>query len=191
MNSQRLKTIMKNARRVFIIQLTGCLVSAICSGCATPGYLGDRMRDAGDVFTATVGQNYGAKVRAGPLRAGLFCGLDYAGLRAGELGLPFHPSGYEQAIDLEFTALSSETFFPDDLQIAQRRGKLFKSEGIICFALPDEMPPASRRQRAAYYTQVEVAAGLFGGLRLGFNPGELLDFVLGWTTLDIYEDDLP
>ena len=191
MNSVRLKTIMKKARHILVIQLTGCLVSAICSGCATSGYLGDRMRDAGDVFTATVGQNYGVKARVGPLRAGLFCGLDYAGLRSGELGFPFHPSCYEQAIDLELTAFSSETFFPDDLQIARKRGKLFKSEGIICFALPDEMPPASRRQRAAYYTQIEAAVGLFGGLRLGFNPGELLDFILGWTTLDIYEDDLP
>ena len=26
--------------------------------------------------------------------------------------------------------------------------------------------------------------------RLGLNPGELLDFGLGWTTLDIFADDL-
>ncbi len=31
-----------------------------------------------------------------------------------------------------------------------------------------------------------------GGLTLGlgFNPGELLDFILGWTTLDIFKDDI-
>jgi hypothetical protein len=31
--------------------------------------------------------------------------------------------------------------------------------------------------------------GLGGTLRLGFNPGELLDFILGWTAIDIYNDD--
>jgi len=28
------------------------------------------------------------------------------------------------------------------------------------------------------------------GLRIGFDIGALLDFVLGWTTIDIYSDDL-
>ncbi len=32
--------------------------------------------------------------------------------------------------------------------------------------------------------------GLGGTLRLGFNPGELLDFLLGWFTIDIYNDDI-
>ena len=41
-----------------------------------------------------------------------------------------------------------------------------------------------------YLTQIEVAAGLGGTLRLGFNPGELLDFILGFTTIDIFNDDL-
>ena len=43
-----------------------------------------------------------------------------------------------------------------------------------------------------YYTQVEAAAGLLliPSVRLGLNPGELIDFVLGWTTLDIFQDDL-
>ena len=37
---------------------------------------------------------------------------------------------------------------------------------------------------------VEVAFGFWHTLRLGFNPGELLDFILGWTTIDIFNDDL-
>ena len=31
---------------------------------------------------------------------------------------------------------------------------------------------------------------LFAGVRLEINLGELLDFVLGWTTLDIFNDDI-
>ncbi|MCX7009267.1 MAG: hypothetical protein NTY53_18815, partial [Kiritimatiellaeota bacterium] len=44
--------------------------------------------------------------------------------------------------------------------------------------------------RASNSYQVEAAVG--GGLvfRLGFNVGELLDFILGWTTIDIFGDDL-
>jgi hypothetical protein len=177
-------------RWIVRVQLLCSLLLALCPGCSSPSYLGNRARDAADIFTATVGLNYGAKARIGPLRAGLFGGQDYAGLRAGEVGLPFHLNGYEQAIDLEMTAMSSETFFPESLRIAKERGKCFTSEGIICFALPDQSENASRRQQAAYYSQTEIAVGVFGGVRLGFNLGELLDFILGWTTLDIYDDDL-
>ncbi len=41
-----------------------------------------------------------------------------------------------------------------------------------------------------YYTQCEVCLGVLRGVRLGVNPGELLDFLLGWTTLDTFNDDL-
>jgi hypothetical protein len=42
----------------------------------------------------------------------------------------------------------------------------------------------------ALYTQIDILLGLGGTVRLGFNPGELLDFILGWTTIDIYSDDV-
>jgi hypothetical protein len=41
-----------------------------------------------------------------------------------------------------------------------------------------------------YWTQIEVIGDVGVGCRLGFNPGELLDFILGWTTIDIFDDDL-
>ena len=34
-----------------------------------------------------------------------------------------------------------------------------------------------------------MIAGFGGTIKLGFNPGELLDFILGWTTIDIFSDD--
>lgn len=43
--------------------------------------------------------------------------------------------------------------------------------------------------RPPYYSQVEAVAGLGLSLRLGLNPGELLDFLLGWGGLDLYGDD--
>ena len=45
-------------------------------------------------------------------------------------------------------------------------------------------------RQAEYYTQLEVFIGALGTLRLGLNPGELVDFSLGWTGIDIYGDDL-
>lgn len=190
MNLCQIIVIVRKAQHRLFFILTGFFIFVFCSGCSTSSYLVDRMHDASDIFTATVGQNYGVKARIGPLRAGLFCGLDYAGLRSGEWGVPFHPKGYEQAIDLELTLFSHETFLPDDLLTARHRGKLFSSEGIICFSMPDEMLNTSYRQQATYYTQIEAAVGLWGGIRLGFNPGELLDFLLGWATIDLYQDDL-
>ena len=44
---------------------------------------------------------------------------------------------------------------------------------------------------APYYTQVEVVAGFAFTVRAGINLGEALDFILGWTGVDIYRDDLP
>ena len=41
-----------------------------------------------------------------------------------------------------------------------------------------------------HYCQIEIHACLQLGARVGFNIGEILDFVLGFTTLDIAGDDL-
>ncbi len=51
-------------------------------------------------------------------------------------------------------------------------------------------PPPPEPPNPARWTQFEVAAGLLGGVRLGFNPGELLDFLLGFFGADLYGDDL-
>jgi hypothetical protein len=37
--------------------------------------------------------------------------------------------------------------------------------------------------------QIDVQAACWLGLHLGFNPLELIDFILGWTTIDIFGDD--
>ena len=40
------------------------------------------------------------------------------------------------------------------------------------------------------FTQFTVSAGLLGSLRLGLNPGEFVDFILGFFGADIYSDDV-
>ena len=46
------------------------------------------------------------------------------------------------------------------------------------------------RRRLWFYSDLEFTFSLVYGFRLGFNPGELLDFLMGWIGLDIYDDDL-
>ena len=41
-----------------------------------------------------------------------------------------------------------------------------------------------------YYWQLEAVLGLGVSIRAGFNPGELLDFALGWFGPDVFNDDL-
>lgn len=43
---------------------------------------------------------------------------------------------------------------------------------------------------AAYWTQPEAVLAIGPSFRLGFNPGELIDFILGWGCIDVYGDDL-
>ncbi|MFP4055377.1 MAG: hypothetical protein ACLF0G_00735 [Candidatus Brocadiia bacterium] len=38
---------------------------------------------------------------------------------------------------------------------------------------------------------LEVGGSALASLRVGFSPGQLLDFLAGWTTLDIAGDDRP
>ena len=43
---------------------------------------------------------------------------------------------------------------------------------------------------AHYWTQIEVTAGAGPSVRVGFNPGELVDFLVGWFGVDLYNDDI-
>jgi hypothetical protein len=45
------------------------------------------------------------------------------------------------------------------------------------------------RHRLQYYTQIEAVVALGPSFRFGFNPAELLDFLLGWFGVDIFHDD--
>lgn len=44
---------------------------------------------------------------------------------------------------------------------------------------------------AYYFTRLELQLGLYFGVRIGINPGEFLDFLFGFFTADMYDDDEP
>ena len=158
-------------------------LALLCAGCASP-YWQDRRADAADVFTAAVGIGLGATARIGPLRAGLGAHYDLYGVEAGETGELGTPAGLvvagPSAGEVSFLLWGESG--TDLYGSAARRGKnhcsIIASPTGGLGPVPLWDPPGPAGGNPARWTQIEVAAGLLGGVRLGFNPGELLDFVL-------------
>jgi hypothetical protein len=184
MKFKTIRTVWCKTKWILAIQATGVALSTLSSGCASTGYVADRMRDAGDVFSAAVGVGTGAKVRVGPIQAALLADLPKAGMRGGQISAygkndEFLPATH----DYQLVCFGSEGFIPE----SNMRHKAFQANSTFPFF--HTLHPQYRAS-VSYYTQLEVVVALGGSLRLGFNPGELLDFILGWTTLDIFNDDL-
>lgn len=197
---------------VVIASMTGCA--------STNAYLADRGRDAADVLTCTIGLGIGAKVRVGPIQTGWLKNADLVGVRGGQAfaGHLLNDTTEYEVGPVAMLSLPVElviyTFFPDywafltgnwgdgakiyrdwstghDLfrltltpkpsETLKLRGKEIDSRNTFLVITDDSIQ---------HLSQVEVVAGLGPSVRLGFNPGELLDFMLGWTTIDIFNDDL-
>ena len=50
-------------------------------------------------------------------------------------------------------------------------------------------PGLEENQYWAQWLSVQMSVGFYYGVRAGVNLAEVVDFVLGWTTLDLMEDD--
>lgn len=183
-------------------QAAGVLFSVACAGCASPGYFGHRARDAADIFTATVGLGAGIKGRVGPLQVGALYNIDMHGLRGGQWGETIWYETHTRDMAVPFpvrTAHFEPKLYPWDYPgwcFGHERWQAVAASPKHTFArrkayeAVSPVPFVSLANSPAYYTQLEVVLAAGGSLRLGFNPGELLDFLLGWTTLDIFGDDV-
>jgi hypothetical protein len=153
-------------------------------GCASP-YLKNRARDAADIFTFTTGAGAGGKARIGPVSAGLVYQKDALGLRNG-VGFATRPTWkFEDGPggkEFCYGFLGAET--SNQGERVTQRGKEFST---VYFLVPID---ADRVTPPHYYSQIEVTAGAGLGFRVGFNPGELVDFILGWAALDLFKDDV-
>lgn len=167
------------------------MLSSLLTGCATP-YMQDRKNDAADIFTATVGYGAGAKARVGPINLGLLLNSDQYGYRKGCHVTPRHDLSGLGMTDATCTLLSLEWFGSGWGGIAGERGKYYEALGVCGLSWAEiwgkEHPPWNAN--IPYYTQIDAVIGVGGSLRLGFNLGELIDFLLGWTTIDIFSDDV-
>ena len=194
-----------------------CLIvlTAGMAGCtSTDAYFVDRGRDAADIFTATIGNGGGVTTRAGFVHAGLFFGEDKIGLRAGEFGLNSPITCMMGETDDPLIVLPNVgggpwLFWGESysggletvrsprggiMNLAKARGKDYYVSGNCPFIAIPVLREIDRNAGFHYpvyfLTEVEVAVGIVKTIRLGFNLGEFLDFIIGWTTIDIFNDDI-
>jgi len=162
------------------------LTLLLCSGCAGRGYVSDRARDAADMITVSFGGGAGMRGQFGPLHMGILTYDEIGGLRGGaSISQEKDSLGYGREIELVWK--SNAYFYPQN-DFVLERGKAYNLQHAPFFNLPKQ---EKEKYPTYFFTQVEVIFAAVGGIRLGINPGEMLDFILGWTTLDIYGDDLP
>jgi hypothetical protein len=183
----------------------GLLVVLVCTGCASSRCnWTDRGRDAADIFTATVGLGMGAKGRAGPLQTGLLlASVDGAGLRCGQWGTldsGHWDPGFYLPGDSNVFLFGVESSTGGELPMARK--KAYWAEQLLFVSYPAAWLTRGDAETARfasypppfiawpYFTDIQVVVGAGPSVRLGFNPGELVDFILGWTGVDIYNDDV-
>lgn len=195
-------------RRICVIQALGVAffaACAFCSGCASSGYLKDRMRDGADVFTLSVQRGVGVDAQASFLTVALGFESTYLGLEDGRMinnwtheGFAILPTekddqGTTFACGLVLLSMKAN-MNPSSTGHCYQGERNKRYSGFYLCGLPIGVNPLGMSSDTLYSphsaTKIEIGASLGLGLRFGFNPGELLDFLLGWTTLDIYNDDL-
>lgn len=164
------------------VVLLGCLMAA---GCSSP-YMVDRGRDATDMFTLAVERavlNASVQVSRTVIGVGLAEGNGY-GLRSGALGV------YEfSEVNLFFYA--NKQFIPNQYDMDRNKGYLMHHYFNPFDPIGKDVPRSSLEEGSCCnWWQIEATAGLGVGIRAGVNVAEILDFILGWTTLDICQDDI-
>jgi len=150
----------------------------LISGCS--GYLRRRAADFADMARLNVGGGYGSSFDASVTR--------YARFSAG---------GYENVVKAGFVGRRGGVWKEQRQGVAFVAGLTETSREPICgnaFLPPPEtenglQPWYADKERGV--TEISISLLVFGGLEVGFDPGQMLDFFLGWAGIDIYGDDGP
>ena len=167
------------------------LLVLFTSGC-TRTYWVNRGNDFLDIATGTVGYGAGATAHVGPVNTGLGFYQDTHGMRGGTVGQQEAIAPTAQLVLWGMDAMNYRSPRGQG-QIEDLRNKNY---WVPNYVIPTSwvfspMPGSGTDNiPAPYWTNIEVSGSLGFGFRVGFNPGELLDFILGFTTLDIYGDDI-
>jgi len=152
------------------------LMIATASGCT--GWWAHRANDLADVGRLNVGAGFGASLDASATR--------YGRISAGS---------YENTTKVGFVGREGGLWNEERHGIAFIAGYTETSrDPIYGNAWLPEPDPASDLQSAWADTERGVAEFTVSlhvliGLEVGFDPGQLLDFVLGFAGVDIYRDD--
>ncbi len=170
---------------------------------ATVGYgVGARAR-VGPVHVGAIFNREKAGVRDGELALFNVCKIKTI-KKSGNSGQPtvFLPVYTKVSGEFELPfpiAIAEPKFFClaegyDPEGVPAKRGKGYDVGSAIPFVSTNitHKPDYKTFQSALYpyFTQIEVSVGIGGSIKLGFNPGEMFDFILGWMTIDIFNDDI-
>ncbi|MEO0480037.1 MAG: hypothetical protein AAF196_11190 [Planctomycetota bacterium] len=168
----------------------GLLLLTIVSSGGCANYWADRWADLQDPLTVTVLDGYGVGARAGTLVAGFGGYGEIAGYRDG-IGF-WREFVHCHDISLPLAGLREVSAW--NARHAAR-GKDFIGTHVfavrVCGRPLDlSVRPADCSSFRPHYGQLEAEIALGYGLRLGFNPLELLDAALGFVWIDVFSDDL-
>ncbi|MCU0612913.1 MAG: hypothetical protein MUE60_14135 [Candidatus Eisenbacteria bacterium] len=176
-------------RRVCIRARWGLLTALAAATCSSP-YLTNRVRDAADIATVSFGYGVGARARVSAIGTGVFANRDLGGLRGGHFDPWWGDENGSFLTDVDLLIYRMEVF-PAPGEAPDRRHKGFMAVGVGPWTRAGEFELFRQSSRTPhFYTQIEVAAGLGPSLRVGFNPGELLDFLFGLSGADLFGDDI-
>ena len=169
-------------------------------------YMKNRVLDAADIFTATVTVgSLGFKLQAGPVSLGLHGQaipqiLLLPVYAATPIPTNFSPTGVvpspEWGLKDGVIGTTSVTDLTLITTIKSRDKHNYKTRDLIRDRKKDRLTqdspltPYTEPMHAHQYTNIELSLGMFIGIRVGFNPGEFLDFILGFAGIDIYKDDI-
>ncbi len=150
-------------------------------------YLKNRVMDSGDIFSLGFSTHaYGAKAVVSSSGLGLYFESprifygDPPHAESRQLGLQNGEIGLHRSSDFTLIVAVSEKSEAEDR--FKRRRQAARSKEKIILGIQAENPKD--------YTRIGLAAGLYLGLRMECNVGELLDFLLGFLGIDIYSDDI-
>lgn len=155
----------------------------------------DRRRDAADIFTVSIIKGVGVDAQAAFFTPALGLTSTTLGLEDGRIVNntsnnflnPFDVNTGTTVAGILLLSFKDNEQYAAVLEDRNKHYCSFFTLGFIPWIPPDG---PRRRLTPHYFTKLEIAASCGVGLRLGFNPGELLDFLLGWATIDIFNDDL-
>ena len=154
----------------------GLATIALICGCS--GYLRNRAADLADIARLNVGGGYGASIDASITR--------YVRVSLG---------GYEQAVKAGFVGRQGGLWKERRQGVALVAGYTETSrEGIrgnVSLPPPDTeeglQPWYADKERGA--TEIVLSFFLLAGFEVGIDPGQILDFLVGWAGVDVYGDD--
>ena len=148
--------------------LSALLVAVLTTSCST-NYGNNRALDAQDIFSFSVGYGLGAQARVSYIAEGLLWKKDLGGMQN---GVPYWYGNQANIMDIDVILGRIHIFNPPYDVYIRKHGVLL-AEGPLFLYMPrkDKWNPK-------WATQIDATVALGLSLKVGFNPGELIDFIL-------------